>query len=366
MGNSLRKYGKKNTKKEDTKPYDVVIGYPIYNTDTNQWMFDKFTLTFPANYRYSITKIKEQFRRKVLNINFDEIKVILEHRYGSTELTKQRPYNYGHLTISYKVYFNIKYFDSFHHIVYDTNYSMHKIGVYNFKQDAFYPVINDKITENKVVLSSLILQKAQSPKDNLLIIGYLRNEINVNDIIMIISRYFLSNTFVDIYDHGIITKNNMTPNETFILYKDEGKQFIHYDDIKDDEELMIYIQDCDLWMKQFKDWNKFGAAYFNKGGNDKIFDEIKKIEMKINVNASLIDLEKKTELEIFPLTKEYNESVEYRERVHRGTQINFRLNDIMLGGTTDFQHKDKERKIIDWGVENGSVLQLLTYTEKGS
>ena len=358
MGNSL-----KQKVEEYRSTYDVNISYPEYNFYTRKWETSTATFTFDKSHKYSGKEIKMLMGNKM--DMFPE-KLLIGH--GSSAWSFQNPlrddqhYQSKTLRVAYKIQLNIKYFDTnnFNNIIYNKNYKSHTMSVPTHENTDLYPLIDADITEGNVCLGCLILQRMDS-KIHLIISGYSRRVIeeSPDEIICLIMRYYLSDDYVDIY--GNIIKQNIAPYETLIMYKNYGHPYIDYDDIEkltdEQQEFTVYIQNLNV-LRHFNPEIDFFNFVTDK---DKlgIFEDKRMDPLKLNVNDTIDDVIDKIINEVYPLYA--NISGLIMPQTHN-TCVHFNAMTLAAGGWFSRPRRnDHGRRIIDYGVINGSIIQCYSF-----
>ena len=136
--------------------------------------------------------------------------------------------------------------------------------------------------------------------------------------------------------------DQIIPNDTLILYKDLNYPYLRYDEIKKDEEFIIYVQDMAVLREEcprFDFWSIWGNT-----DKIEIFEDKTKDELKVSVNDTMIDLVTKIKNEIWTLRPEIRRD---------GTDMDIILNGMKIGG---MKSRDFHLKIIEWGIKYGSVI----------
>ena len=223
-----------------------------------------------------------------------------------------------------------------------------------YGQDTLYDIITNQVTQSQIVYASLKCETViEDINIEYLVIGYLfqcglDDDYFPDSVLQLLHKMVILNRFIDLRS-DLIT-NNIYDNHTLLLYKDFNHPFIEYNKLNLTQKILIYIQDIDGYTKSMPQHIRSKTL---RSETTKVVKKTGRARARSDANSmhqiQITDIEKK-ELWICVL----DTVSDVCQKINDELDIKVR-NNLIFG---KYKLNDKNRKIIDWGVVNGSCLQL--------
>jgi len=217
-----------------------------------------------------------------------------------------------------------------------------------FPSAALEGIISLQMTKNKVVLSSLICEATNLKYDvDALLAGYIGHErVSMQDITSLIRQFAVERFAIHIRKPIKNQLGFIVPNCTLVLYKNLAATYVEYADIAKNTTLTVKVQDK-VYRQHIAEWMSELEVEINA------HDTVDRVLSRI-LDARRIAMSGSPQQQQQQQQQQEIDSVLYS---HFGViQPGFEL--VLLGQDTCVISDRPETKVLDWGIEHGSILML--------